>query len=264
MATLKFGHDTYEVAHAVKGDNYIHGYDDNGALVVSFEGVHDFSPFSFDDVYMTPGNCIWEKCNAVKHAGSMLVDETGKPIPASSVRAGFIVDANTGAQTQQLWVGHSDDFFALDAAYREHLIPKFTNQYGVYDGLLPVSSHKLVEPGIYYVQCTPNIHESGVMPALDSFAGVVVFHPSSFTRVPFKANDPYKREYVTIASTMTGVTGYNANGDNTREVLFLRLDNDGTIQLYVCDPDGVYRDVEEYYGAGAFTTRVVCLMPLKV
>lgn len=262
MATLKFGDYTYEVAHAVKGDNYIHGYDDNGVLVVSFEGVHDFSSFSFDDEYMNPSNCIWEKCNAVKHAGSMLVDETGKPIPASSIRAGFIVDANTGAQTQQVWVGHSDDFFALDAAYREHLIPKFTNQYGVYDGLMTVSNHKLVDPGIYYVQCTPNIHAS--MPVLDAFAGVVVFHPSSFTKVPFKANDPYKHEYVIIASTLSGITGYNANGDNTDEVLFLRIDNDGTIQLYVRDPDGAYMDAGKYYGADAFTTRAVCLMPLKV
>lgn len=41
-----FGSIYYECTTALKGDNYVHLFDENGAMVAAFEGVSDFSAFS--------------------------------------------------------------------------------------------------------------------------------------------------------------------------------------------------------------------------
>lgn len=72
MATLSYGGVSYTVNHAVKGADFIHGYDANNALVVSFEGVTNFSGFTYTGTYMAPADCLDEGCNDVKfHGGSL-------------------------------------------------------------------------------------------------------------------------------------------------------------------------------------------------
>ena len=46
MPTLTYLGDSFDCATAIKGDDYIHLLDENGALIVSFEGVSDFSGFN--------------------------------------------------------------------------------------------------------------------------------------------------------------------------------------------------------------------------
>ena len=67
MAILTFNGESYTVDHAVKGADYIHGYDAAGVILVSFEGIIDFSGFSYDGMYMEAGHCLAEGCNDVKH-----------------------------------------------------------------------------------------------------------------------------------------------------------------------------------------------------
>lgn len=81
MATLTFNGESFTVDHAAKGADYIHGYDANGVLVVSFDGVTDFSGFTYDGEYMNPGDCMGESCNAVRYVGGKLVNANGAAIP---------------------------------------------------------------------------------------------------------------------------------------------------------------------------------------
>ena len=67
MATLTFHDESYTVDHATKGVDYIHGFDENGTLIVSFDGVTDFSCFTYDGDFMAPSDCLTERCNTVVH-----------------------------------------------------------------------------------------------------------------------------------------------------------------------------------------------------
>lgn len=69
MATLTFNGETFSVDHAVKGADYIHGYDANGVLVVAFDGVTDFSCFTYSGSYMNPSECLAEHCNTLVYCG---------------------------------------------------------------------------------------------------------------------------------------------------------------------------------------------------
>ena len=66
--------------HVVKGADFIHGYDENAVLIVSFEGIRDFSGFTYDGTYMEPEHCLAEGCNDVKFVGGHLVTREGKTI----------------------------------------------------------------------------------------------------------------------------------------------------------------------------------------
>lgn len=77
MATLSYGGVSYTVDHAVKGADFIHGYDANNALVVSFEGVTNFSGFTYTGTYMAPADCLDEGCNDVKYHGGKLKKADG-------------------------------------------------------------------------------------------------------------------------------------------------------------------------------------------
>lgn len=80
MPTLKYKDLTYNVNHAVKGPDYIHGYNANGDCVVAFDGVANFSGFEYDGVYLDPAECFTESCNGVKHVGGRLLRMDGTPV----------------------------------------------------------------------------------------------------------------------------------------------------------------------------------------
>lgn len=87
MATITFCGESFIVDHAVKGSDYVHGYDANGNLVVSFDGVSDFSKITYDGEYMDPDDCLPEACNDVKYCGGKLKTRGGSDIPAAAVGA---------------------------------------------------------------------------------------------------------------------------------------------------------------------------------
>lgn len=84
MATLTFNGESFTVDHAVKGADYIHGYDANGVLVVAFDGVADFTGFTYDGDYMEPGECLTEHCNTVRYCGGALKTLDGKVVMLTS------------------------------------------------------------------------------------------------------------------------------------------------------------------------------------
>ena len=46
MPTLKYLDNAFDCATAIKGEDYIHLLDESGALIVSLEGISDFSLFT--------------------------------------------------------------------------------------------------------------------------------------------------------------------------------------------------------------------------
>lgn len=72
MPNLTFCGETYAVNHAVKGADYIHGYDANGVCIVAFEGVADLTAIGYDGTFMAPGDCAEEACNKVVYCGGKL------------------------------------------------------------------------------------------------------------------------------------------------------------------------------------------------
>lgn len=80
METLTFNGTQYTVDHAAKGTDYIHGYDADGVLVVAFDGVTDFSGFTYSGSYMTPSDCLAEVCNDVKFCGGHFKTRGGEDI----------------------------------------------------------------------------------------------------------------------------------------------------------------------------------------
>lgn len=80
MAVITYLGTDYTVDHAVKGADYIHGYDANAVMIVSFEGISDFSLFSYNGTYMTPEHCLAEGCNDVKCVAGSLVTRDGKSV----------------------------------------------------------------------------------------------------------------------------------------------------------------------------------------
>jgi hypothetical protein len=72
--------NSYTVDHVVKGADFIHGYDENAVLIVSFEGIKDFSGFTYDGTYLEPEHCLAEGCNDVKFVSGHLVTRDGNAI----------------------------------------------------------------------------------------------------------------------------------------------------------------------------------------
>ena len=86
MSILSFNEESYYVDHAVKGADYVHGYNADGVLVVSIEGVKDFSCVTFDGSYMPAESCVSEACNEVRHINGVLVRRDGGAVNVSKVR----------------------------------------------------------------------------------------------------------------------------------------------------------------------------------
>lgn len=80
MAILTYYDNSYTVDHAVKGEDFIHGYDADSILIVSFEGITDFSGFTYDGTYMEPEHCLAEGCNDVKFASGTWQTREGIPL----------------------------------------------------------------------------------------------------------------------------------------------------------------------------------------
>lgn len=100
MATLTFNGASYDVDHAVKGSDYVHGYDANGTIIISFEGVSDFSVITYNGTYMDPEDCLEEACNSVKHCNGGLVKADGTKLsPADIVREALSVSLGGTGKT---------------------------------------------------------------------------------------------------------------------------------------------------------------------
>lgn len=73
MAVITFCGESYAVDHAVKGADYVHGYDANGVCIVAFEDVADLTAIEYDGEFMTPENCAEEVSNKVVYCGGKLM-----------------------------------------------------------------------------------------------------------------------------------------------------------------------------------------------
>lgn len=80
MAILTYNGESYTVDHAVKGADFIHGYDAKSVLIVAFDGIINFSGFTYDGTYMEPEHCLAEGCNDVKFAGGIWQTRDGTPL----------------------------------------------------------------------------------------------------------------------------------------------------------------------------------------
>ena len=87
MATLTFNGESFTVDHAVKGADYVHGYDANGNLVISLDGVKNFSGITYSGTYMSPNDCLAEVCNDVKFCGGSLKKSDGTILNAADFGA---------------------------------------------------------------------------------------------------------------------------------------------------------------------------------
>lgn len=105
MATLSYGGVSYTVDHAVKGADYIHGYDEDSVMIVSFEGVTDFSGFAYDGTYMEPGHCLSESCNDLKYVGGALVKADGTIITYSDLGVAHVSSTVTATLSAANWSG---------------------------------------------------------------------------------------------------------------------------------------------------------------
>lgn len=87
MSVLSFCGKRYTVDHAVKGVDYIHGYNAEELMIVSFEGVTDFSKFTYDGEYMSPEMCEAEACNEAILVNGKLRTKDGRQVSADQVGA---------------------------------------------------------------------------------------------------------------------------------------------------------------------------------
>lgn len=104
MAVITYLGESYTVDHAVKGADFIHGYDANSVMIVSFEGIKDFSGFTYSGTYMEPGSCLAESCNDVKYVDGGLKKADGTPI---SVDDGSAVKKTGDTMTGDLVISKS-------------------------------------------------------------------------------------------------------------------------------------------------------------
>ena len=98
MSTLTYNGEAFSVDHAVKGADYIHGYDANGVLVVSFDGVTDFAGFTYDGDYMKASDCLTEHCNSVRYCNGALKTMDGRWVSPPML-------LNIEFPTTELWDG---------------------------------------------------------------------------------------------------------------------------------------------------------------
>ena len=110
MANLTFNNETFVVNHAVKGADYIHGYNADGRMVACIEGIVNFDAISYDGEYMTPSACIEEACNDATYINGTLKTKSGATIPANYAGIAHI----SGNYTLQ--PADSGKFFYVSAA----------------------------------------------------------------------------------------------------------------------------------------------------
>jgi len=100
MAILTFNEVPYTVDHAVKGTDYVHGYNAAGVCIVAIERIKDFSAIDYDGEYLAPEACFAESCNEVRCVNGLLVLREGAVLSAKCIgatkSATISVDATTG------------------------------------------------------------------------------------------------------------------------------------------------------------------------
>lgn len=117
MATLSFGGVNYTVNHAVKGADFIRGYDANNVVVVAFVGVTDFSGFTYDGTYMNPEDCLQEGCNNILFHGGALKRPDGSVIDPSDFGAAGASSVVTATLAAANWSGSAAPYtYALTVA----------------------------------------------------------------------------------------------------------------------------------------------------
>lgn len=103
MATLTFNGTSYTVDHAVKGTDYVHGYDAAGVMVVCIGGVVNFNAITYDGSYMTPESCTEDPCNDVICSDGVLKTKDGR----TAVKAASGTDYSV-ARIRNIYAGTSD------------------------------------------------------------------------------------------------------------------------------------------------------------
>lgn len=109
MARLSFGGTSYTVDHAVKGPDYIHGYSADGTLIIAFDGVSDFSGFSYDGEFMNPEMCEAEGCNEAILVNGKLKTKDGRKVTAEHVGAAPVEMGVFNASGSVISVDNSGD-----------------------------------------------------------------------------------------------------------------------------------------------------------
>lgn len=132
MATLTFNGESFAVDHAAKGADYIHGYDADGVLIVSFDGITDFSGFSYDGSYMNPSDCLTELCNGMVYCGGKVKTRGGADISPEAIGAApashatnknnphGVTAAQVGARPNT-WLPSLSEIGAAPASHGNHL-----------------------------------------------------------------------------------------------------------------------------------------------
>ena len=117
MATLTFNGESFIVDHATKGTDYIHGYDADGVVIVSFDGITDFSVFSYDGTYMNPSDCLAEQCNNMVYCGGMMKTKGGAVVPASAIGAAPAIESDTYPGCYYRMVGNEREWINPPMVY---------------------------------------------------------------------------------------------------------------------------------------------------
>lgn len=104
MATLKFNGESFVVDHAVKGTDYVHGYNAAGDCVVAIEGIKDFSIITYDSTYMTPDKCLDEACNTVRFVDGKLVNLNGTVVFGLKTDRWSFTYENGTVETKEVYI----------------------------------------------------------------------------------------------------------------------------------------------------------------
>ena len=97
MAKLTFNGETYTVDYAVKGADFIHGYDSEGIKIISYDGISDFSDFGYDQSYLEPEEFFQELDNIVRHHEGALKRSDGNTLSAADFGAAAATHTHTPA-----------------------------------------------------------------------------------------------------------------------------------------------------------------------
>lgn len=149
MAILTFNGESYTVDHAVKGADFIHGYDADSVMIVAFNGITDFSGFTFDGTYMEPEHCLAEGCNDVKFVDGGLKKADGTTLSPADIGA---VNKNGDSIGGNLsFVGNDPVFYlhANSAATRFRVYSSKNAVYGDGAGLILQNKEATTNTGVF-------------------------------------------------------------------------------------------------------------------
>jgi hypothetical protein len=116
LAKLKFNGETYTVDYAVKGADFIHGYDSDGTKIISYDGISDFSDFGYDQSYLEPEECFQEIGNIVRHHEGALKRSDGNTLSAADFGAAEATHTHTPADIGAASADHTHTPESIGAA----------------------------------------------------------------------------------------------------------------------------------------------------